>query len=83
MSFRSARLFAANRVRGFSSNVSEKNPKILRKIILGSALGAYGYYQWEHYNRNIELAKKLDIPFYKVMTDYNCISSFIFLGFNV
>ena len=41
---------------------------MFRKIVLGSVLGAYGYYQWEHYNRNIELAHKLDIPFYKVHT---------------
>lgn len=45
---------------------AKKNPKILRKIVLGSVIGSYGYYQWEHYNRNMELAKKLDIPFYKV-----------------
>ena len=48
---------------------TERKPKIFRKLILGSVLGTYGYYQWEHYSRNMELAKKLDIPFYKVSQD--------------
>ena len=76
MSFRSTRLFAASLLRGFSSSSPEKKPKTFRKIVLGSLLGAYGYYQWEHYNRNMELAKKLDIPFYKVRA-----SAFDFLSY--
>ena len=68
MSFRSTRLFTSNRLRHFSSTSPQKKPKILRKIVLGSVVGTYGYYQWEHYNRNVELAHKLDIPFYKVFS---------------
>ncbi len=44
----------------------KKNLKLFRKIAFGTVIGSYGYYQWEHYSRNMELAKKLDIPFYKV-----------------
>jgi hypothetical protein len=39
---------------------------MIRKLVLGTFIGSYGYYQWEHYERNMALAKKLDIPFYKV-----------------
>lgn len=53
----------------FSTSVNseaQKKSKVFRKIVYGTLLGSYGYYQWEHYNRNMEIAKKLDIPFYKV-----------------
>lgn len=48
------------------NNNNKKGLKIFRRIVLGSVLGTYGYYQWENYSRNMELAKKLEIPFYKV-----------------
>jgi hypothetical protein len=54
----------------FSSNSTQSFPKpkprLLRKAVFSSVLFAYGYYQWAHYKRNKELAKNLDIPFYKV-----------------
>jgi len=61
-----------------TGNEEKKNPKIFGKLILGTVLGTYGYYQWEHYNRNIELANKLDIPFYKVRFIYNYLFYYVF-----
>ncbi len=36
------------------------------KLAAATGIAAYGYYQYEHYFRNIELARRLEIPFYKV-----------------
>jgi len=54
----------------FSSSSTEVTGKpklrIFRKLAFGTFCIGYGYYQWEHYSRNSELAKRLGIPFYKV-----------------
>ena len=63
------------------NNNNKKSIKIFRRIVLGSVLGTYGYYQWENYSRNVELAKKLEIPFYKVYNFLHLYLKIIFYFF--
>lgn len=61
------RLGLFRRFSSASSSEPLRKPRIFRKLVFGTAFAGYGYYQYEHYSRNIELARRLDIPFYKVL----------------